>query len=201
MSMEDSNVERRNLMVTSIAFIAYFYSNGKIASNEVQIQVINVVFSDPTVLVAMAWILLFWFFYRYWLAHQGDFRKGFNKELYSLIDTKILQDFLSKKLEPPQPSVAEGGWCATQFLIENNSLVVQCRYYQFVSINEEGRISKDHPQGTFKKISLSDYKGRIVKVRLYLFCMINRPSFSDLLVPYILFLLALLGPVYRYFFY
>ena len=65
MPIQDSEAERRNLIVTSLCFIAYNLGGGNFTSNEVRLQVINVSFTDPIFLGFLAWMGLFWFAYRF----------------------------------------------------------------------------------------------------------------------------------------
>ena len=73
MPVSDNNPERRNLTVTSLCFSAYFLAGGHFQDAVVKLQVVNVEFEKPFVLVFMAWAMLFWFALRYWQTSQGEF--------------------------------------------------------------------------------------------------------------------------------
>jgi hypothetical protein len=67
MAIQDSNPERRNLLVLSLCFIVFFLGGGAFSKGEVRLQVITVTFSRPEILSLIIWLLLFWFLYRYWV--------------------------------------------------------------------------------------------------------------------------------------
>ena len=81
MALDDSNPERRNLMVAAICFIAYFYGGGEFIDQTVTLQVVNVKFQRIEVLGGIAWAMYAWFLYRYWLVNGGRFREEFSAEL------------------------------------------------------------------------------------------------------------------------
>ena len=49
MPLADNDPSRRNLMVTSLAFIAYFWADGCFTDSTVRLQVVNVSFDKPDV--------------------------------------------------------------------------------------------------------------------------------------------------------
>ena len=88
MSIEDTNPERRNLLIASLAFIAYFYGGGQLPDNTISLQIVELIFSRPAVLAVLAWILLFWFAYRYWVVNRNKFSEGYSKEIETYYTTE-----------------------------------------------------------------------------------------------------------------
>lgn len=72
MAIEDNNPERRNLTVTSLAFIVFASAGGYIPENEVHFQFVNVSFAFPEILEYFAWTIIFWFAFRYWQTSNND---------------------------------------------------------------------------------------------------------------------------------
>ena len=62
---EDSYPERRNLIVTSLGFIAFSFAGGDLNDGVVQLGVINAKFNHPDFLIVLVWIIFAWFIYRY----------------------------------------------------------------------------------------------------------------------------------------
>lgn len=65
---DDPYHHRRNLILTSLAFLLYFLAGGHIYGEEAQIRlsIVNVGISRPWVLGVFAHLALFWFAFRYW---------------------------------------------------------------------------------------------------------------------------------------
>ncbi len=99
LAISDNNPERRNLVVLSISIILYFLAGGGITDENIRLQVVNVTFSKPEVLVKFVWLLLFWFIYRYWLNHKGSWKEGFYREAQCQLINKYCYPYLVKKFE------------------------------------------------------------------------------------------------------
>ncbi|MEM7014441.1 MAG: hypothetical protein AAF585_23520, partial [Verrucomicrobiota bacterium] len=81
MEYTDNSPERRNLLVTSIAFIAYCYAGGAISENLVSLSVVNVKFANTALLGWGAYLVLIWFGYRYWVKNGGKYSDAAKKEV------------------------------------------------------------------------------------------------------------------------
>ncbi len=66
MAIQDIDPERRNLMVTSLGFIIFYLGEGKMESDKLTLPLVNIEFKNTVFLASMAWIMLFWFVFRYW---------------------------------------------------------------------------------------------------------------------------------------
>lgn len=73
MAIQDSNPERRNLVVTALAFILYYAGGGTLSDYAVRVTVVNLTFARPDVLAAAAWAMLIWFGLRYWQSSRYKF--------------------------------------------------------------------------------------------------------------------------------
>tara|TARA_Y100001973_G_C5182388_1_gene325658 strand:+ start:66 stop:464 length:399 start_codon:yes stop_codon:yes gene_type:complete len=131
MPIQDSEAERRNLIVTSLCFIAYNLGGGNFTSNEVRLQVINVSFTDPIFLGFLAWMGLFWFAYRYWLKYSGEFSREFSKEFRSRFRKSYIANYLEKKTKEP---------LLGEFLEQGNSVLAlvfeDINFYKISIINK-----------------------------------------------------------------
>jgi len=97
MALHDSSPERRNLTVLAFSIIVFFMAKGSFTSNVVRLQVINVEFAKPEILVYFVWGLLVWFVFRYWLTNQGDWKKAFYTEIKKNSPMGIFQRHLTKR--------------------------------------------------------------------------------------------------------
>lgn len=196
MAIQDFNPERRNLVVMSLAFIVYFYAGGNFPDNKVHLQVINIEFNKPVVLGVMAWALLFWFFYRYWQNHSNSFTEGFNKEIANFCPTHYLAKFASQKIGKPIAEDKEKGYHIDRLERKDGRLGLRYSYSGSVT-----RASKTSPAHGFSGrdeayqgvVNFDGFLGRIVAARVYMECCFRFPSFASYVVPYVLFIFALLG--------
>ncbi len=81
MSISDNNSERKNLTILSLAIILFYLGGGNVSGSGIRLQVVNVTFSNPEVLIYFVWGMLVWFCYRYWVVGQGSWKKAFYDEL------------------------------------------------------------------------------------------------------------------------
>lgn len=99
MAIQDTDPSRRNLTVTSIAFIVYSLAGGSFTNNEIRLQMINMNFSNPEFLVLAAWVSLLWFAFRYWQTRELSLLDTVQKESSGFIKGipfKILKTLINK---------------------------------------------------------------------------------------------------------
>jgi hypothetical protein len=200
MAIEDTDPERRNLIVAAIAFIAYHYGGGHFPDRTVTLEVINMEFSNPVFLAAMAWTALFWFMYRYWLTHAGKFRRHFATEFDTFQAKAYVQRYVASRIQE-QPAVEKGaGPHVNRLLWFGRRVLASYIYASNVKRDPEtGRIkSYSDVKINGGQVSFNDLKGWIVALRATGACFFQHPSFSSYIVPYLLFVFALIGPAYRY---
>ncbi len=90
--MDDPDPHKRNLVVTSLAFIIFYFADGQV-TDTVQLSIVSVTFGNPAALAIAAWVLLFWFALRYWQAQELSWRREFRKELIRVNTGKSLRRF------------------------------------------------------------------------------------------------------------
>lgn len=102
MAVEDSLPERRNLSVLSLAFIAYYYGGGSIADEHLQLEVVNITFTNGPFLGVMVWLMMFWFLIRYWQTTRGALAREFHQEMQRNGNTLLARRYLERhyKREP-----------------------------------------------------------------------------------------------------
>jgi len=205
MPMQDSDPERRNLMVTSIAFIAYFYAGGSFPESNVRLQVINAEFSQPEILALIAWSTFCWFIYRYWVTHRGNFIASFSNEFTEIREKLYIINFLNKELKQTlHINEPNNEYYASNLRWVGGSVVATCNYAS-ITRNPEGKIVSSSSGGGIhnrapKYIKFKGIKGWFLVFRATLSCIIKQPSFSNYVVPYFLSFLAILGAALRYIF-
>jgi len=96
-ALQDSNPERRNLLVLSLSIIVFYLGGGEFTDNNIRLQIVNIHFSKPEVLGCFVWALLAWFAFRYWLVHQGAWTKEYYSDL-SIMPKWLYETYAIKKL-------------------------------------------------------------------------------------------------------
>lgn len=201
MAIHDSDPERRNLIVTSLAFIAYYYAGGAFVDSNVRLQMVNVTFEKPEVLAGIAWMLLFWFFYRYWLTHKKSFTSGFADEKYGYYKLPYVIKYAEKQLgKPLVKSDEEEGYHITGLAYSDGKAGIGYIYALDIKRNQNtGEIESYSANGDCDDgiIPFQGPTGCWLRLRATLECCIKSPSFSSYMMPYIIFVVALVGPFFR----
>lgn len=208
--MQDNNAERRNLVVTSYAFIAVSIGDATMSKGVVTLSLISVEFQNIEYLVLLAWLTLFWFMFRYWLTHKGLFTTNLKKEVKKFDDDPLIRKYFRDRMgaEPllkinHSSDDAESGYqletLSTQSFKSGVGLV--WRGATRVRRNEEGKIISttggpvtDENKNLLEKgvLVLNDFRGRWITLRLIIRCFYREESFSSYLVPYLLFIAAVI---------
>lgn len=195
MPFQDSDAERRNLMVTSVAFIAYYYGGGRFINNTVTLQVINAEFSRPWVLGLIAWIAFFWFVFCYWQKHRGKFKPSFVKFTKDLKIRGHIKSYLLKRAERADETL-------TSFVVNGTvwrtyCLVGQCRVTRGkgIPIALEETVYLGKPAEEQVEFKCNDFAGLYISAKALAVFVVYEPGFSRYLAPYILTCIAIPGPL------
>ncbi|MRK22945.1 hypothetical protein [Pseudomonas sp. JG-B] len=196
MAIEDSDPERRNLTVMSGAFIIYYLAGGSFKDNEITLEVVNINFSRPTVLAVIAWLMLFWFIYRYWQAHRGKFRKQFPEEFERQQLSKTLKRHLDSTL-PKYPNSPNQTYFPVGVRWKDRKVTVEYVYASSIrreqdeDEDEEWYVASSDENGRYGEVQLSGIKGWFVALLLTCKTFISDPSFANYIIPYLLAALAI----------
>ncbi|MDO3388251.1 hypothetical protein QWI17_20560 [Gilvimarinus sp. SDUM040013] len=205
MAIQDSSPERRNLLLISLSFIVFILGGASTPTDEVRLQVISVSFSRPEVLIVIAWLLFFWFLYRYWVVNRSVFSKEFREEINRMRDKRFFRSFIEDSIgHPLAPQVAVKQPKETGMIIEWLRWHEGClkAFVMEKALNRQdlGSIQGQGPVdgGLRETVSLSGFKGWSVALRLVVACIIEQPSFSSYIAPYFLALFAIVLGVNEY---
>lgn len=195
MAFQDTNSERRNLSLTSLAFIVYFFSGGKFKDSSVSLNVINATFERPLILAVIAWLALFWFIYRYWLVHSGDFSKNFASEFSAWSDKRCFREFAERKMGKEFPVDKEEGYHVANVHWTKGRVLLKWVYASNIERDEKGKIRSysKNPDSENGELSLMGFGGWFIAIRESANCCLLNRSFSEYLVPYLLAVLAIIG--------
>lgn len=192
MPIHDTDPERRNLVITSLCFIIFIFADGQIASSEVKLQIINVSFNSPTVLVIFAWIFLLWFALRFWILNSDKFVPAFREELKGLHTNKAVILYVTHKLKR-QYQKPQG--ISISYITYDGSSVNIFVYEILKGTWEDGKLTT-HQKTLLPLLRVEGILGFIMLCWLCLNLMIKKPSFGNLIMPIILFVIAVLAGLY-----
>ena len=201
MAFQDSNPERRNLVVTSVAFIAYYYGGGELANNSISLPVVSIRFANTGFIAAMAWAALFWFLYRYWLLHSGEFVKNFASEVYSYHDKPYIERYAAKRTGrryAGDKDDSEEGVRLRSLVWGGGCLRAPYSYITNIRRNKNTGAVESYTSATQGEIRFTDLHGWLIALVVTASCFFRKPSFSNYLMPYLVFVVAVFGLIYRY---
>lgn len=211
MAIQDSDAERRNLVLTSVAIITYYVAEGEVTQEVIKLPLINIHFHNISALIVMVWLCLFWFLYRYWLTHRQKFKSGLDNEMLQMANHRLSRWYFQHKTNlTPVPEILEKapdkerGYILSKIETDRAMCSYALRYvYQDIKRNLNGTVSISGATLSFKspdtgemvergRLPFSGFVGKIILVVLITHCFVTQESFGSYLMPYILFFVALL---------
>lgn len=191
MSIQDSSPERRNLLVLSIGIIVFYLAGGEFIDQSVRLQVINVHFTKPEMLMKLVWVLLFWFIYRYWVTINPSWKYNlYDGFTHTPSTNSLLYYYLIKKFELKDDF-------SNALYKDKHFVGLECNInsnpvFRFKNIQK----SNEGNQSTnYKEVStiLDKIVCAIFAVRSFIF----KPQFSNYVMPYLLATYAIVLGLYN----
>ncbi|MEW8253854.1 MAG: hypothetical protein AB2747_05850 [Candidatus Thiodiazotropha taylori] len=194
MPISDSNPERRNLMLSSIAFLVFFWGGGEFEKNEIRIQTVNITFNNETVLAVFAWIMLFWFGLRYWQLNQGRLNLTLREEVKTEQNNTLLIWYLRAKTGKPH-RVQNG------FVIRSLNKPRNGHWESQIALVEGGREGDNGEWVEFKKIDgetfkINDFVGFFLRLWVITCLAFKKPGIGSWFLPYALFCSAVVSGLF-----
>ena len=187
MPILDNNPERRNLFVTSSAFVIYFLGEGRLSDNVLSIQAISITFDKPIVIAVLAWVMLFWFFLRYRQLCSGELNKAIFEEVNSEISNLTLVEYLKSKTKMPYKD--ENGFTIKQIIPKRRKWSVQ------ISIIKGGKRSDGGIWVEYQSIDSETFNINwawfgLVKLSILISLFFKEPGIGSWFIPQVLFYTA-----------
>lgn len=183
MALSDSDPDRRNLTMTCLAICAYFLAGGSLTENTLRLPIVSIHFDRIWILVVLLWLLLFWFFMRYWQGIRPMFKAAMVEAVkkYLRIPTirEIIANVATKELGSKCKSfqnIQETQWL-------HRKIHINCTYEL-----DNGKISSY----SFQPNMLSKI-GRDFIIWL----AVNEREFGNYIAPYLLFIITCLLGAYK----
>ena len=181
MPYSDSNPERRNLTVLSLAIIVYYLAGGQFLNGEVNLMLINAKFNNPAMLVVFVWIMLCWFAFRYFVTStQPDKHMMGTTTLDNDVYVNMNNYVIKKYLKDTKPNT----------LID--PLKTVCVYFN-KGDNSYYLKTGDH------HIKLKGISGYAIRTYYMLKIIFKHRVTTDYYTPYLLFFWAVWLGIYNYY--
>lgn len=181
MAIHDSNPERRNLTILSLAIIIFYCADGEISDDRIRLLVVNMEFGKDEFLQYFLWIILFWFFFRYRLTNREKFKENYLEEI-TKAPNKIHINYYNKlfELDLDLKNIKNHIF---EVKTNKNNGNIEFQYHQMTAGNNNHN-SKRHIASSF-----SDY---VHIMKLSIWALLNKPAISGYFVPYLLFFGAII---------
>ena len=192
MAIQDSDPERRNLVLTSIAFIIFYLADGQVTPGAITLQVVSVTFKNVLALKIFAWVMLCWFGLRYWQTHHMSYENAYRDHLNEFGNSNesgaiyIEKTFKLKRVNDCD------GFFGHQLLWHggNNKLHIKYSRMEGVKKKENGSIAYDK-RVDLEPEELIGFYGILLRLQYFWSFAIKSPGFTSYAVPYILFASAI----------
>ena len=188
MAINDTSPERRNLILMSLAFIVFYAGDGSFNDGIVKFMLINVTFSKPYVLAYFSWLILFWFCLRYWQKSGFKFWQNLTSEITSSKISPSLTAFAKQKAreqlkgsaitDNESNKIEVQGWSFDKFY-----LIILCNFKTKTNVGVHQEM-----------VTINGLKGVLLTSKKILVHSIKDNAFSEELMPYVLFCLAISAP-------
>lgn len=172
MPYSDSNPERRNLIVLSLAIIIYYIGGGEISEQTINLPLINIVFNNKDILTAFVWLMLHWFLFRYIVTNRSSYGRSLDEHrAYTNMEYPIVKSYMDAHLGA-------------------NKNLRQVSIFKDINNFWKARIGSD-------EVRLNKLQGYLI-IKLYLLkVLFKHRATTDYYIPYFLFLIALLFGIYN----
>ncbi len=187
MPISDNNPERRNLVITSFAFVIYYLGGGRLVDGVLSIQAISITFEKTYVIGIIAWILLIWFFLRYKQIHGSCFQHELFEEIKSEKENKFLVLYLKHLTKMPfrnpegfvvhEIVPRKGSWTAQISMIKGGNRDARGRWVGFTQIESN-------------KYDITWAFLGVIRLSILVSLAIKKPGIGSWFVPVVLFYTA-----------
>lgn len=189
MPISDSNPERRNLVLISLAFILFYAAGGSFDGEKITLLVVNLQFSRPEVLTIFVWVFLFWFALRFYQKSHLVYQN----ELWAEIMRGGVPKSLSSKVCQLAKNQLQGTSRDDHY--EKTVTAQDIRRNGYWGISVVCNFKSDRSTIVHQEVvDLGGIQGFAYRLREVVSHAITGNAIAEHLIPYILFVVAALGP-------
>jgi hypothetical protein len=195
LQIQDSSPERRNLTVTAFSIIIFYLAGAEFNNQEIRLQIINVHFTDPSILTSAVWGVLFWFAFRYWQTFRGRLIKTFHTYVGTYRSQIVCNWYLAIAHKITKPT--GDYYIYTQFEKNDKNWILHYRCFKNVTYHEDGTLNNhSESQESYGEEGIDFLLSVFSRLLMYPYIFARAfffdAEFTSILIPYILFLLAVI---------
>jgi hypothetical protein len=187
-AIQEASPERKNLTVTSLGFILFFLGEGELDAETIKFQLVNISFKNPEVLSCFLWLMLIWFFWRYFLKFRGTFEEESRLELKKHSCNFLTRNYVKfkKKLKYKKPH----GFSEV-YLQELNTIHLTIHQIIESRMSEVGNITLPRTSKIIL-LKVSFLPMQLFKFYTLFLMLVKEPTITNIYLPYLLFISAVL---------
>jgi hypothetical protein len=203
-------IEKRNLTVLSFAIVVFYLAGGSISFDDVRLGIFNAHFEHTYIIVAAIWLVLIWFAFRYWVTTKGKYlqehlvkylhqmRNGWSVRAYFRSRFGKVQ-FVKGDADLTQKDVGKLFFGINKIAqaTSSNILIILWQPLKVDGLDPIRRSEDDFDKYSNIKgvsgnqLSINGLSGFLLKVYIALKKSLIEPAFSQMIIPYILFAMAI----------
>jgi hypothetical protein len=188
--VNDSSPERRNLLITSLAFIAFYGGGAEISSNELRLVLVDASFSRSYFLAIMVWIAIGWFALRFWQKSDGEITKNLRGEL---VRNSVPDVLACSSVEKARAALVD---CDKNRLFDKEVVAEKIWYFSdrpsVICVFIDSKNVRYHSE----VVPLTIWQIMRYSMPTFMAQVVKGNAFQEELIPYILFLAAISGPLW-----
>jgi len=189
MAISDANPERRNLILTSLAFIIFYAADGKLSDGTVRLILVNISFSKPYILAYLTWALLFWFCLRFWQKSGFKFWSSLTGEI---ISEKIPASLATYAINKAKSRILDDKKIDSTKNIEASFFNHKYFFINIVCDFKNSSNATVHQE----QVLIGGVKGVIFTINKIIIHSFKDNAFSEELIPYLLFCFSVSAPLW-----
>ena len=194
-SPETRSKHRRNLMLLSTLFFLYVATGTSVSDlKDVRVYFISAEITRPEVLIYFAWLLLVWYFYRFWLSHRG-YQAISQITNAHLNQNNVYKEYFLKEVIKENPNLREPKIESTKPIRKNTKYSLETNR---VLERKEHKSSWNDAEGVSKTLEVTFFTWHYLVGRHFVRVSLSKsPEFWDSLFPYIFSISAMLVGIWR----
>ena len=195
--IQDSNPERRNLTVFSLAIILYYFADGSLIGNDVKLHIVNIKFSNPGVISIFLWAALCWFCLRFYQTTRGKYLAAYKEEIKNFSNNWLLRLYANRVFGISYNK--KNGYNHAKIDYEKNYWYISCQKIGDITYDENNVIiGYEGGKGWTNNKKITGFMGFAILLYFRILSVLIKPAFSSFVFPYILFFTAILLYVYKH---
>lgn len=187
MPYSDTNPQRRNLLVLSLAIITFYAADGRLMTEKLNFPLVNITFQETEFLIWGVWIALIWFLIRFWQVHRADNKQAINQALQNERNSKLIGRYAEKALNCSGLHQQRNGITITLLTRQWPKWTLDVRPILDFRLDENTNSLKVVPnwKSAPHKVHLNGIRGHLTELRTLTKLAVTQPELASYYLPYL----------------